>query len=472
MKNKNDRQLGLAPFEHYMFADDTATWPMTCNLHLHYRGEIDIDRLTRALHQVLPLHPLLNSVVVGGARSSRTSKLSWVKSSIPPEILVLKDEMDPTANTPLDISASPGLRILVFNEATPSYIKLQWHHCACDGLGIFSFFETLLARYRELSPGSNPAFVDHPATLVEACIEQLGIRAVNPQRFWRRLRSQPHQLNRIVRFFTNRVRLIGSEKHREASATSAPWYSGLEWQMLSREISEAVMTEAKNRSVSLNDWLLACYYRSLSEVLLGAEGSTKGCLRVAVPISLRYSNTRLTEAPVQETAMNRVSMIFMDRQQSEIECPTQLLQSIQREMSQVKKWELGWALLDCLAIAGRVPGGVQQLTHEGRSPVTSVFSNLVQPFTKSDLANQLGELETDDFTITAALPFAPLRSGLAIGVDVLTYAKRLTVTAHYNTGIVSPLQAQHLVETFLRIASQQQIVSTTPSGKASQEVSR
>ncbi len=170
--------------------------------------------------------------------------------------------------------------------------------------------------------------------------------------------------------------------------------------------------------------------------------------------------------------MNRVSMIFMDRQQREIESPTQLLQSIRSELSQIKKWELGWALLDCLAVAGRVPRGVQQLTREGRSPITSVFSNLVQPFVNSHLANQFGELETDDFTTTAVLPFAPLRSGLAIGVDVLTYAKRLTVTAHYNTGIVSPLQAQHLVETFLRIASQQQIVSTTPSGKASQEVSR
>ncbi|MCA9157670.1 MAG: hypothetical protein KDA72_05045, partial [Planctomycetales bacterium] len=212
--------------------------------------------------------------------------------------------------------------------------------------------------------------------------------------------------------------------------------------------------------------------RSLCEVLLDTDGSTKGCLRVAVPISLRHSKSSSTKDPVQETAMNRVSMIFMDRQQCEIECPTQLLQSIQREMSQVKKWELGWALLDCLAIAGRIPGGIQQLTHEGRSPVTSVFSNLVQPFANSDLANRFGELETDDFTITAALPFAPLRSGLAIGVDVLTYAKRLAVTAHYNTGIVSPLQARHLVESFLRIASQQQIASTTPSGKASQEVSR
>jgi hypothetical protein len=123
-------------------------------------------------------------------------------------------------------------------------------------------------------------------------------------------------------------------------------------------------------------------------------------------------------------------------------------------MQGVKKWNLGWALIYSLALAGKFPTGMHRLVQSGGEIITAVFSNLVQPFGKSRMLNSAGALQTSHFRITSMEPFAPLRKGVVMGVDVLTYANQLVFTMHYDSSVVRQDQAQHMLRALIAFAGE------------------
>src|SRR6516164_268435 len=78
--------LPLAPFEHYMLADDRSDYPMTFLVRMHFEGRFDHERLQESLGRALLWHPLLKARIRGEA-SDRTRNLFWIDSGpCPPSV--------------------------------------------------------------------------------------------------------------------------------------------------------------------------------------------------------------------------------------------------------------------------------------------------------------------------------------------------------------------------------------------------
>jgi NRPS condensation-like uncharacterized protein len=296
--------LPLTPFEHYMFADDNADWPMLCTMRMGYEGSIDRALFQQAVCDSLHLHPLLGAIVVGGDRNSSTRQLSWDSSTQTPQVVFVDGDASTYVSPPFDIRQSPGLRIIVGCGTPDCCILVLWHHAVCDGQGICSFVDSLLDRYEKLIHGTIEAFEVERAQEIRDSWIQLRSRGDNAQSFVSKLVQQPHQINRIIRFFVNPI--VALRSNPPPTNCTSHEHSCFETVTEKRELTLAVMQNARDHGVSVNDWLLASFYRAIVLVFFDGESTTKR-LRIAIPVSLRSgaSDERIVRIVVRNCCESR-----------------------------------------------------------------------------------------------------------------------------------------------------------------------
>lgn len=413
--------LALAPFEHYMLADDHPDYPMTVAIRLRFTGRIDRTRFQDALQRALHFHPLLRACVCGST-DSRTSRITWIASAKAASVTWFEPDDECLIPRCIDLHRDPGLRISVRDDEKAPCMMIQWHHACCDGAGILHFIETLLLAYRDGSTFAQPT--------LEACLHSRQWwrdRKSLGTRWYDHARRSPHDLARVYRYFRNPTTgLAGGQASISASSDHLLLDDGQAF-TFSLQDTKQLMAAARHAGVSLNDLLLSIYFDAISQWNAQHQvGSARQNLRVAVPINLRSADAPL--AP----AVNGVSMVFIDRTPAQIQNASGLLSGIAREMRNVKRWQTGWALLRILSLAGRLRGGMVRLI-EGSGPmISSGLSNLGRVFVSSELTDSEGKVRASMLVLEGVEPFPPVRPGVLAAVDVLTYANQLTVTINHD----------------------------------------
>lgn len=428
----------VAPFEHYMLADDRPSTPMTFFLRFTVSGAVDLVRFRAAVAEAQARNPLTRSVIAGKAEEP-TDKLSWRPAPHPDIDIAVSEQGDefpayPGKDPFLDVATEVGLRFfLQGGEHGRTTLLLQAHHAVCDAVGAAQFMEDVFAAYDGLTAGSSdrrwreldPALLDRreevafaekltnnrPFASIAAALKQLATPA------------EPLMP-------TNTADGAAGDHIFPASAVA----------VLEADDLAALRRRAKAKGATINDLLLKSLFLALHRKL--AKRPTPAKIRLAMPVDLR------TEEWQAMPVANMVGIGFIERQRTELQDRAALLDGISQQTRQSKKQAMAATFCRAVALAGRRDNGLVEICAPTHCFSTIVLSNLLQPFARSLLIEEDGRIEAGGLVIESAELLPPLRPMTSIAIGVLTYAGRMHVSLHYDPRAVTPDDARELLDLF------------------------
>ncbi len=432
--------LPLAPFEEYMLFDDPPTHPMSFFIRLKLTGHCNASVLDTALRQVLSRHPLLSATAqkVSGNRfdwhplDTSTASVHWETESA---------DSDETHPAYLDLSKRSGLEVFGSQTEGATELLFQFHHACCDALGGLELIEDVLVDYaNDIS--------DPPLPELQASSGKCPLR--NRAKFgltrWDLFRIAPKQLVGLLgarKFLVHTpAPLIPVEPANLKLPLPKQYPTSVQHQFSSDE-TQAIITAAKASRTTVNNLLASDLFISIQQ-FREQQRIAHPCrwIRLSVPVNLRRPGAEC------DSAVNTVSMVFLDRRPKVIKNRNHLLATIHREMSCIKKLDLGLTFPLSLRLLKPL-GVVTRMTDDEQCRCTAVLSNLLRPLADSCLPRQgekiiVGNLQLDEICL---LP--PVRPKTISAFGVLTYAGRLGVTQHYDSRAISTNDAQQLLNIYV-----------------------
>jgi NRPS condensation-like uncharacterized protein len=430
--------LPLTPFEEYMFLDGTDTFPMNCFVNMQFSGRFQRSRLEAAWATALAKHPLLLCRIV----EQRQGQFAWVREPALPEPRWLEEHVP--QGRPIYLRTEAPIRLSIVERQSDtgpkSELHFEVHHSVADAAGMFWFLEQFLYDYH-----LGETAVDERT--VEEAIKILGERGNFQSDYRKVFRNIPKQLFGFFRawmFLVHRPIPIVPH-HPPTGRMEHPDYPALLSRTFDTETTNAVLASGKRRAVSFNDMLLAAMYRGVDRWRNDLEIEPDNrFIRVAVPTNLR----RPDELPL--SACNRVSMVFLDRRHRQCDDPKKLLEGIHREMSHIKRNELGWAFIFGLAFFKHYLGGLQGMIDDKRCWSSMVLTNLGRVFADSALPKIDGKIridgEEDELILESLSASPPIRPWTTASLGAVNYAGELSLQLHYDPRILVRKDATALLD--------------------------
>jgi hypothetical protein len=248
----------------------------------------------------------------------------------------------------------------------------------------------------------------------------------------------PRDLGQLLKFATTpAIPLAGSRGQGTTNVANTPF--DLPASVFSERESKALLNGAKRLGVTVNDLLLRDLFITLDawNRRQGA-GSQRGALRISVPLNLRNPPNK------KGTALNCLSMVLLDRTSAQIAQPEALLRSVQQEIKDIRRWNLGLTMLGVLRLVGGVPGGLGLFFNDATCMATITLSNLAILFADMGGVAPGGPdavLEQFEF-------FPPIRPLSRAAFGVVFYRGRLVVGLRYDQGSLTPADARAFLELY------------------------
>ena len=180
-------------------------------------------------------------------------------------------------------------------------------------------------------------------------------------------------------------------------------------------------------------------------------------VRIVMPVNLR------SECGPQ-TALNAVSLAFIDRDAGQLQDERQLLAGLVDEIDEAKQLRGGMALLPALRLVGMVPGELQRQLRADRCLGSAIFSNMGVPFANSSVVRSDGRLEVGGVVVESVEAVAPLRPLTHASMAVLTFANRLQFMLSADPHFFTEELARSLMQRFVHRVCRTAAI-TTPSGE-------
>ena len=446
----------VSAFEHYMLADDRPKYPMVFWLVMTLQGRADEARLSAALSAALSQHPMLSSHLEGDRRGLR-AKLRWryvenaaVYLDAGPEgspfrfPVVQSYEFANTGNEDgksaigIDLSREIGVRAFLRQGTQNCTVHFQFHHSATDGLGAVRFIEDVLRCYD--GAGVNVAMPPRQPPLLKR-------RSLCGLNAWRIVSAIPLFLVRAYKFYLSNPEPLTFGCSDGLAGEAVVQCPAREYGQLSAQELAHLKAASRSDGATINDALLMHVFSSVDSWQRAKQQidgkNRKRRVRVLVPVNMRQAQDHLM------SAANMIGMVFVDRRGSLLARPSQLLQSIVKEMGAVKRHGLGFALNFATGLGGFIRGGVGALASQcltWRCAATVVLSNLGDPLAHCDLPrDKSGQIMTGGLTLSCLELLPPLRLYTNMAIGEVTYAGRLTMTAHYDHTILSKQDVRFLL---------------------------
>lgn len=185
--------------------------------------------------------------------------------------------------------------------------------------------------------------------------------------------------------------------------------------------------------------------------------------RVGVPV-----NVRNCFAP-GASAANIVGMVFLDRSPVDLRDSQRLLRGISREMNQVKRHDLGMAVLRAFAVATRLPNGLSRMVPTDRCLTTIILSNAGRIFADLDLPTDRGRVVAGNLTLEHVRVFPAARPWTRAVIQALTYAGRLDVCLGYNPNDFTADESSGFIERLMNRLRESASSQSIPAESALRE---
>lgn len=434
--------LPLAPFEHYMLADDCPERPMSFFIQLKFQGRFDRSQLNAALKKALTLHPLLNSRIQGSATDA-TSRITWIESTSPPPAIDWNDAEVPlrfAAGRWLDLKSETGLRLWLRETEKSTTLLLQIHHACCDGLGASSFIDTLLTAYHLLHTSASLSALEDmfdPRLLRE--------RDVSCSSWLRIAKTAWHAMFRLPRYFKNQPVPLATPRALPSETFSADQFPRFQTFTFSEADSEQIRVRSKRLGVSLNVLLLRDLFLILDD--WNRRHSSDHCsqtIRVCVPVNVRRS------ADHRMSAANVVSFSFLDRDATHFADPIRLLGNLHTQTEETKRLRTSLAFIPALKLIGMFPGRLHARMQRTHCQASVALSNLGIVLARSPLLGRDRRVVSGGLILESMEPFMPLRHLTHAAFAVSNYGRKLNLTISHDPRWIDDADGRELLESFAR----------------------
>lgn len=410
--------LPIAPWERYMALDYGPHHSMTCHSRFWFQGVPDRQVWIEALTELANRNPFLalqwTSQSWKVVPFDPATQIDWQTSSTPIELTHL-----PTDETRMQFIVRTGkLSELGHHDAAMgmelgTILVVKYPHSNSDGNGILS----LVNQLREHCEGE---------LAQRQTVHDLAFRMRMGLTTWQRVSRMRWDLQRILKYFACRPKAYIASKRGNAS--DVPASTCVKRRVGSREWMTKVQSFAHDRRVQVNDLLIASLFRALAATPIG------GTMRISIPTSMRPADNA--------SVCNLVSMVFLDRHPNQTGTE-HFLESIAKEMRNIKERKLGHAMLSFLGIATLGRGRFMRFfLQHSKTNVTSVLTNLGQPF------REHANFQVGTCKLLALDSIPPLRPGTNILFSVNRYGDELSVTVRYEPSLVDSDSAQSLLDRF------------------------
>jgi NRPS condensation-like uncharacterized protein len=377
---------------------------------LRMDGRVDAERLERAFRLSLDAEPVLGCRFV-----RRDGRLTWERRE-DLDLLPLLRTVDCAAPQALDYELQRFLvapmnpavgpvataRLL---RADTDTLVIKLHHLAADGLGMLQFLIVFAAIYRQLR--DNPGYQPSP---------NLGDRGQGQvlRRFG------PAGMLAALWQIHLPVRSAGWEPIARVSDQSGRAFA---LRRLDPERVRALRAWGRTHGVSVNDLLLAAFYRALLATLGAPAGRP---LRVGVPIDLRRYLASGQTLPVCNLSNSADLVIACEARSSFAET----LRRVHTEMAALKSTARGLALAVLAELlAGPRLGLVRQLAEQLVWRIAPTGS--AAPFFSNVGIIDGRLLDFDELTVVDAYGLGPVSFPPGLLVTVSTFREVMTIAAGF-----------------------------------------
>lgn len=413
----------VAPFEHYMLADDTKRFSMTCHMRFWFRGYLDRSRFEAAMAETVPRHPLFQAILVGSAWQT-TGRLAWIRDPAGRSPAVSWGDADQVIDPPeggmrIALDRSLGVRLWVRQSGGRCLLLVQFHHAVCDGAGLCGFIEDLLAAYA----GQRARPLD------QRLFDARARFGVSRAESWRRLRFD---LARTLQFFHCFPARLAAPLYSKDPAIDPDVLASVR-KVLSPAIFATLRIVAHRAGATLNDLLLRDLFVSLSAWNTKLTGRS-GTIRIGIATCMRQKDA----APM--AAANVVSMVFLDRSRRKIADGVNLLAGITAETRRIKERRLGMAMVRVLSLFGRARWLMAGFLRLPLCQCTAVLTNLGRPFN--------GSLATAGLELEEMESLPPVREGTRAAFSVNYFGEQLSITMRFDSSAFGAKDAQAILDSF------------------------
>ncbi|MCO5058324.1 MAG: hypothetical protein M9905_10670 [Rhizobiaceae bacterium] len=429
--------MRVTAFEHYMYADDRRSAPMTFFVRAGFSGRPDPTRMRTAIRHAQMRHPLTRAVI-SGRRQARTRDLHWIDAPQPEPYIAFATQAEPIdypgGEPYLDLRREVGLRFFfIETDANRSELWIQVHHAICDGIGITRFLEDVLAEYA--APGSAGA----PPDRIELDAAPLERRSEPGLGRRERLARLPIDILRGLRLFRPASPVVSSQggANRDPAAGGQPFPAHRSLDITPDGV-DRLRSLARATDGTLNDLLLRNMFVAIDAHNRASGGSRP--IRLSMPTNLR--DARLSAMP----ATNVVGMAFLGRRPAAFEDPDRLLQGVIAETRHIKRYRAGLTLHRAVSAFGAIRGGLVWVCGPAHCHSTAVLSNLGRVFRDSPLAATDGIMRAGDLVLDSYDLLPPIRPLTHLAVGVVEHAGGLRLSAHFNASAITPSEADRILE--------------------------
>lgn len=422
--------LPLTAFEEFMFRDDRPSHPMVIVARFDFRGGPPPASLGTAFSAALRHEPLLTARIA----VPRLGRPRWVPGPFPALDMATAENAPNARAAPvppiprLDPRTGPVLHATVIPGDDGWSLVVAVHHAACDGLGLVGFVERWLIRATAGEEGGGRVASDRLTAL-----RGRGRVSGSWTEFFRLLPKLATGLAGVRQFIGREVAALGDavpaggRPHPDESS-AAPWRPAVVTTTLDAGLVGRLDSRARRQGVTVNDLLMAALLTTLGDHGAGAGGTARGerWIRLATPLSLR------TAADDPLPAVNRVSMVFLDRLPSDLRDEARLLAGLREEMDLIRSHHLGHILPLSLEAGRWCPGGLARTTRRPQPQSTAVLSNLKRCFHDSPLAEADGAVRVGRSRLTGWWFVPPVRPGTPVAAGTHETRGRRTIAFHVD----------------------------------------
>lgn len=428
--------LPLTHLEQYIYFMHCPSHPWIGHTRLIFKGQIDARLLQNAIHIALKKHPLLSSMVI-----SNKKKLYWKFIDNPSvEIPLLEGTECDSYPRVVDIELAKEIGIKVFLKHLnnqQSAVYLQVHHACCDGQGLSFFLQDLFIAYDKLHGNSIPSFPSPP-------LSELQHRAIDgpvTKRCQLLCKQLPGLAAIILLLVRNRQGISTKQIVSRNTATATPHHCE---RKLDRDITKNIALAARKLKVTSNDLLLRELMLAIGEwKQVNGFYDNNSWFKMMVPVTMR------SRKDYHQTAINKFSMVMIERQHKAMLKPRRLLQRIQEDMNAIKRFELGYTFLFLLTLASYVPGGIRRLAHSDLFASSSVFSNLGKLFQRCPLPKQSGYLVVGPTQLIQVDALAVVSYPQCASFIASQYAGSLNINMVFNPYALDSTQSNDILDKFI-----------------------
>ena len=434
--------LTLAPFEHFMLADDTPDHPMSFFIQLKFQGRFDRSQLNAALKTTLTLHPLLNARIRGSVKDA-TSNITWIESTSPPPEIDWNDAEVPlrfATRRWMDLTTETGLRLWLRESENSTTLLLQIHHACCDGLGASSFIHTLLLAYHQ----------QHTSGSVSALEDLFDARLLQERDLssssWRQIaKTAWNALFRLSRHFKSKPVPLATPRALPVENPGEDQFPQFQTFTLSEADTEQIRLTAKRLGVSLNVLLL----RDLFLILDQWNGRhspdhRSRAIRVCMPVNVRRP------VDYRMSAANVVSLSFIDRAADQLGDPNGLLGNLHTETEETIRLRSSLVFVPALRLLGIMPGQLYTRIRRPHCQASAAMSNLGVLLMRSPLLGRDRRAVSGGVTLESMEPFMPLRDLTHAAFAVSNYGRKLSLTISHDPRWIDAADSRELLESYVQ----------------------